>query len=132
MTAPARRSALSRGRMRSSPSRVVALVIGVAYFLIGALGFTADDEAWLFGILSVNSAQNVLHLVVGAALVVIAFAGRAPLFAALVGFLLLVIGIAGLFISGTAFNVIAVNGSGNLLHFASAAVLLGVGLGARR
>ena len=118
--------------MRSSPSRIVALVIGGTLLLVGALGFTASDERWLFGILSVNAAQNVLHLVVGAILVGVSFTRRAPLFAAIIGTVLLAIGIAGLFIIRTPYNVIAVNGAANLLHFVSAAVLLAVGLGARR
>lgn len=118
--------------MRNSPSRIVALVLGGAYLLIGAIGFTASAEAWLFGILSVNPAANVLHLVIGAALVGVAFTQRAPLLDAIAGTLLLALGIAGLFIITTPFNVIAVNGAANLLHFASAAVLLAVGLGARR
>jgi hypothetical protein len=118
--------------MRSSPSRVVALVLGAAFLLVGALGFTADAEAWLFGILSVNTVQNVLHLVIGAVLIAVAFSSRAPLLTAILGTVLLALGIAGLFIINTEFNIIAVNGAANLLHFASAAVLLGVGLGARR
>ncbi len=118
--------------MPSSPSRVTALVLGGVLVIVGALGFAADDVHWLFGILSVNAAQNVLHLVVGAALVAIAFAPRAPLLVSLVGTLLLAFGIAGLFIINTPYNVVAVNGAANLLHFASAAVLLAVGLGARR
>lgn len=118
--------------MPKSPSRVVALVIGVVFVVVGALGFTANEQAWLFGILSVNTLQNVLHLALGALLVAIAFSGRAPLLAAIMGAVLLAIGIAGLFIISTEFNVIGVNGAANLLHFASAAVLLGVGLGARR
>lgn len=118
--------------MPESPSRITALVLGAALVLIGALGFTANDEAWLFGILSVNPAQNVMHLVLGAALVAIAFSAKAPLLAAIVGTVLLTIGIAGLFIISTPSNVIAVNGAANLLHFVCAAVLLAVGLGARR
>ena len=118
--------------MHNSPARVTALVLGVVFGLIGALGFTASDEEWLFRILSVNVAQNVLHLVIGAALVVIAFSKRAPLLDAIVGTLLLATGIAGLFMISTPSNVIAVNGAANLLHFVGAAVLLAVGLGARR
>lgn len=118
--------------MRSSPSRVVALVVGAVFMLVGALGFTANDQAWLFGILSVNPLQNALHLALGAILVAIAFTAKAPLFAAVMGTVLLALGIAGLFIISTEFNLIAVNGAANLLHFASAAVLLSVGLGARR
>ncbi len=118
--------------MRRSPSRLTALAVGGVLVLVGAVGFTASDEDWLFGILSVNPAQNVMHLVIGAALVACSFSGRAPQLVSLLGTLLLAIGIAGLFIISTPLNVIAVNGAANLLHFASAAVLLAVGLGARR
>ena len=118
--------------MLRSPSRIVALVVGSVYLIVGALGFTATAEHWLFGVLSVNPAQNVLHLVVGAALVAVAFTRWAPQLDAAIGTLLLAIGLAGLFIINTPYNVIAVNGAANLLHFIGAAVLLGVGLGARR
>lgn len=118
--------------MSNSPSRIVALVLGAVFVLAGALGFTATAENWLFGVLSVNSAQNVLHLVIGAVLIAIAFSARAPIADAVVGTVLLVIGLAGLLIISTPYNLIAVNGAANLLHFASAAVLLAVGLGARR
>ena len=118
--------------MPSSPSRVVALALGIGYLLVGALGFTANSTDWFLGILSVNPAANVLHLVTGAVLVAISFSRHAPLLDAIVGTLLLALGIAGLFIIATPFNVLAVNGAANLLHFASAAVLLAVGLGARR
>jgi hypothetical protein len=118
--------------MPKSPSRVVALVVGAVFVIVGALGFTANEHAWLFGILSVNPLQNLLHLALGALLVAIAFTRAAPLLAAITGTVLLALGIAGLFIISTEFNVIAVNGAANLLHFASAAVLLSVGLGARR
>lgn len=118
--------------MAESPSRIVALVLGGAYVLVGAIGFTASPEEWLLGILSVNVAANLLHLVIGGLLVGIAFTARAALLDAIMGTLLLALGIAGLFIITTPANVIAVNGAANLLHFASAAVLLAVGLGARR
>ena len=117
--------------MSRSPSRVVSLAVGGVLLLVGALGFTASAENWLFGILSVNPMQNVLHLVIGAALIASGFSKHAPLLAALIGTVLLAVGIAGLLIISTPFNVIAVNGAANLLHFASAAVLLAVGLGAR-
>jgi hypothetical protein len=118
--------------MSSSPSRIVALLLGLVLLAVGALGFTADSESWLFGALSVNLAQNVLHLVIGVVLIALSFTTLAVLGDAIIGTVLLVIGIAGLFIISTPSNVIAVNGAANLLHFASAAVLLAVGLGAKR
>jgi hypothetical protein len=118
--------------MSNSPSRITALAIGGLLLVVGALGFTADEKNWLFGVLSVNATQNLLHLAVGAVLVAVAFSTRAPLLAAIIGTLMLALGIAGLYIIGTPANVIGVNGAANLLHLAGAAVLLAVGLGARR
>lgn len=118
--------------MTRSPSRITAIAVGGLFVVVGALGFTADDKSWLFGILSVNPLQNLLHLVIGAALIAIGLGRYAPMGTAIVGTLLLAIGIAGLFIISTPANIIAVNGAANLLHFMAAAVLLAVGLGARR
>jgi hypothetical protein len=52
--------------------------------------------------------------------------------ATVVGAVFLVLGIAGLFVIGSPVNVLALNGADNVLHFASAVVLLAVGLGADR
>lgn len=113
--------------MPSSPNRVVGVVVGAGYLLIGLLGFFFDPLV----LLTVNPAQNALHLAVGAALATCAVVGGAPRCNAIVGATLLAVGIAGLFIISSELNVLDVNAAANLLHFASAACLLGVGLGAR-
>ena len=126
--------------MNASPSRIVALVMGAAFVLLGALSFIATagmpftdpNGIWLLNALAVNPAQNTLHLVVGAALIGIAFTRVAPVADSLVGALLVGVGIHGLFTAATPLNIFAANGAANLLHFAAAAVLLAVGLGARR
>lgn len=123
-----------------TPNRVVALAVGGLYLALGGLSFFATSDldffdhagVWLFAVLDVNSAQNVLHLVFGAALIAAALSEAAPRVNALVGTALLAVGIAGLFLISTPANVIAVNGASNLLHFATSAVLLVVGLGAKR
>lgn len=114
--------------MRSSPNRVVGLVVGGGFVALGVLGFLLNPLATM----SVNPLQNLLHLLVGTALMACALLGGSPRCNAIVGTLLLAIGIAGLFIVSTDFNVLAVNGPANLLHFVGAACLLAVGLGARR
>lgn len=113
--------------MPSSPNRVVGLIAGAGYLLLGVAGFFFDPLL----LLTVNPVQNALHLAVGAALTICAVVGGAPRCNAIVGAALLAVGIAGLFIISSEFNVLDVNGAANLLHFASAACLLGVGLGAR-
>ena len=114
--------------MPSSRNSVLGLVDGASFVAIGVLGFFVNPLL----VFTVNAAQNTLHLAVGAALLCCAFAGGAARCNAIVGAVLLSIGIAGLFIVSTEHNVLAVNGASNALHFASAACLLAAGLGTRR
>ena len=126
--------------MRTSPNRLLGIVFGAVYVLIGILGFTvtsgvsffATEGGLLLGIFEVNIFHNVAHLLIGAALLI---AGLSSVRAAktvnsVVGAAYLVLGLAGLFLVGTALNILALNVADNVLHFASAAILLAVGLGA--
>ncbi len=128
--------------MSKSPNRLLAATFGAVYLLIGILGFTvtlgtgffATQGGLLLGIFEVNSFHNVAHLIIGAALLI---AGLSHVRAAktvntVVGAAYLVLGIVGLFIVDTDFNVLALNAPDHVLHFASAVILLGVGLGADR
>lgn len=128
--------------MRTSPNRLLATVFGIAYVAIGVagffvtsgIGFFATPGGLLLGIFEVNLFHNVAHIVIGAALVL---AGVSSLRASktvngLIGAVYLVLGIVGLFVVGTPFNILAINGADNVLHFGSAVLLLAVGLGAER
>jgi hypothetical protein len=126
--------------MSSSPNRLLGVVFGAVYVLVGLLGFTVTagvgfidtSGGLLLGLFEVNILHNVAHLLIGAALLI---AGLSSVPAArslntTVGAVYLVLGIIGLFIVGSTFNILAINAADNVLHFASAAVLLAVGLGA--
>jgi hypothetical protein len=120
---------------------LVGYVRGAVYLLVGLLGFAvtsgvgfaATDGGSLLGF-EVNPLHNVVHLAVGAALVLAARQGVAASRAVntAVGGVYLLVGVLGLFILGSSANILALNGADNVLHVASAAVLLGVGLGADR
>jgi hypothetical protein len=86
------------------------------------------------GVVSLNSLQNLIHVGIGAILAVAAVVGRthARLATRVLGTVLLALGIAGLFLSSTEHNLIAVNAAANLVHFTAAATLLAVGLGTDR
>ena len=124
----------------SSANRLVGVAAGAVYLLLGTLGFTVTagtgffDSAGglLLGILGTNVALNIVHILIGAALLLAALsATRAASTAnSVVGAVCLVLGLAGLFLVGSAVNVLAVNVADNVLHFGTAAVLLAVGLGA--
>ncbi|HXD62340.1 MAG TPA: DUF4383 domain-containing protein [Lacisediminihabitans sp.] len=126
--------------MTKSPNRMLATIFGAVYLLIGLLGFAvtggvgfiATKGGLLLGLFEVNPLHNVAHLLIGAALVI---AGLSSIRASrtvnsVIGAVYLLLGIVGLFILDSPANILAINGWDNVLHFASAIILLGVGLGA--
>jgi hypothetical protein len=125
-----------------SANRVLASVVGAVYLLVGCLGFMATtrvgffatDGGLLFAILEVNPFHNLVNLLLGSAMFMAGLSGLRPARAVnlVAGTVLLLIGLLGLFIVGTPFNILAMNVPDHVLHFASAALLLAVGLGAER
>ena len=128
--------------MRTSPNRLVGVVFGAVYVLVGLLGFAvtggvsffATEGGLLLGIFAVNPLHNIAHLLIGAALLVAGLAGAraAKGTNTAVGATYLLLGIVGFFLAGTALNILALNTADHVLHLASALVLLGAGLGAER
>jgi hypothetical protein len=120
----------------------MAIVVGAAYLMIGiggfavtmGLAFTAVPGGLLLGILEVNALHNIVHVLLGAALLLagLASASAAKSVNGVVGAVCLVLGLVGLFIVGSPFNILAINGAGNVLHFGTSVLLLAAGLGAER
>ncbi|WP_426593042.1 DUF4383 domain-containing protein [Cellulomonas sp. McL0617] len=126
--------------MSQSPNRLIGAIFGIVYLLVGVAGFfvttnvafaaTAGKPLVVF---DVNPLHNIVHLLVGAALLIGSFTVRsAKAVNATVGGVYLLVGIVGLFLVGSSANILALNGADNVLHFASAILLLGVGLSADR
>jgi Domain of unknown function (DUF4383) len=128
--------------MRTSPNRLLATILGTVYLVVGVagffvtsgVGFFSNSGRLLVGLLGSNPFLSCLDVLIGAALLM---AGLTTIAAAktmttVAGTAFLVLGIAGLFVIGGPFNVLALNGAANVLHSASAVVLLAVGLGADR
>ena len=128
--------------MSTSPNRMLGVIFGAGYLIIGILGFfltsttgfVSTQGPLLIGLFEINPLHNVVHLVIGAALLI---AGLSAVRAAkavnsVIGAVYLVLGIIGLFIAAgdNPLNVLALNSADNVLHFASAVVLLAVGIGA--
>ena len=123
--------------MRNSPNRLIATVFGAVYLLVGLVGFAvtsgvgfSSTEGSNLIIFEVNPLHNVIHLAIGAALL---YAGvkdvqLARTINTAVGAVYLLVGILGLFLLSSPLNIIALNGADNVLHLASAVLLLGVGL----
>lgn len=123
--------------MRTSPNRLIATVFGAVYLLVGLLGFAVTSGIGFFAteganliIFEVNPLHNIIHLAIGAALL---YAGLkntavARTVNATVGAVYLLVGVLGLFLLSSPLNIIALNGADNVLHLASAVLLLGIGL----
>ena len=132
-------SARSGTSATSSVNRLLGYVLGIVFLLIGALGFAvtsgvgfADrDGNTLLGF-EVNPLHNIVHLLVGAVLLLGASRGVAAARSAniAIGGTYLVVGIIGLFILDSSANILALNSADNVLHLVSAAALLGAGLAA--
>lgn len=128
--------------MKNSPNRIVGIVFGVVYLLVGILGFAvtggvgflATEGGLLIGVFEVNPLHNIVHLLVGAALLGggIAGVGAAKGVNGTVGAVYLLVGVIGFFIADTAANLLALNTADHILHLGSALILLGVSLGADR
>ena len=123
--------------MRTSPNRLVATVFGAVYLLVGLLGFAvtsgvgfAATEGANLIIFEVNPLHNIIHLAIGAALLLAGVKGTASARTVNtpVGAVYLLVGVLGLFLLASPLNIIALNGADNVLHLASAVLLLGVGL----
>ena len=125
--------------MSQSPNRLLGAVFGAVYLLVGLAGFFVTSGVAFAAttgkaliIFDVNPLHNIIHLLIGAALLLAATRSvpAAKGVNTTVGAVYLLVGIVGLFLVGSSANIIALNGADNVLHLASAVLLLGVGLGA--
>jgi hypothetical protein len=128
--------------MLRSPNRLVGLVIGAVLLTLGlvglvvtaGVGFVDAAGVLLLGALTLNPLQSLVHVLLGAGLLMAALSSVAAsrIVNGTAGGLCLVVGLGGLFLVGTDANVLAVNVIGNVIFFASAVALLAVGIGAER
>jgi hypothetical protein len=126
--------------MRNSPNRIVGVVFGAVYLLVGLLGFAytggvsfiATEGGLLLGIFEVNPLHNIAHLLIGAALLIggLKSVRAAKSVNVVVGAAYLLLGIVGFFLVNTPANILALNTPDHFLHLASAIVLLATGIAA--
>lgn len=134
MTAPhgSREVGGSTGR---SVNQTVALAFGAIYTLVGIAGFfvsetfaeQSDNE--LLGLFQVNNLHNIVHLLIGVALIAASKRLDTARGANLaIGVTYLALGVLGPLITDSDLNVVALNGADHVLHLASGALLTAVAL----
>lgn len=128
--------------MTKSPNRLLGLVLGVVYLLVGIFGFFLTSDTGfaattgpkLIDLFGVNPLHNLVHVAVGILLFVTALVGIRParITNLTLGAIFLLVGVVGLLLvgPGDSLNILAINGADNVLNFATAVVLLCVALGA--
>lgn len=116
-------------------NQTVALAFGVIYTLVGLAGFfvsetfadTSDNK--LLGLFEVNNLHNIVHLLIGVALIAASRRHDSARGANLaIGVTYLALGILGPFIDDTEANIVALNNPDHLLHLASGALLTAIAL----
>ena len=122
------------GRTGRTVNQTVALVFGAIYTLVGLAGFfvsetfadKADNDLLGF---QVNHLHNIVHLLIGVALIAASKRVDSARGANLaIGVTYLALGVLGPFIDDTAVDVVALNGADHVLHLLSGAVLTAVAL----
>lgn len=120
-----------------STVQMVALVFGAIYLVAGVLGFlpflggsyTMTDHA-LLGIFQVNLLHNLVHIVIGiAGLAAAASLANSRTFCQVVGVILLLLGVLGVFVAKP-FGLLGIGGLDIALHLVSGAVLAYFGFAA--
>ncbi len=132
----------ARSPLTRSPNRLVGVIFGAVYLLVallgflvtGGVGFASNQGALLLGIFEVNWLHNIVHLLIGAALLIggLSNVSAAKSVNGIVGAVYLLVGIVGFFIVDTPADILALNTPDHFLHLASAVILLGVAFGAKR
>ena len=128
--------------MTKSPNRLLGLVLGVVYLIVGIFGFFLTSDTGfaattgpkLIDLFQVNPLYNLVHVVIGMLLFVTALVGihSSRVTNLTLGAIFLLAGVVGLLLAtpGNSLNVLAINGADNVLNFATAVVLLCVSIGA--
>jgi len=107
-------------------NRSVAAVLGVVYLAAGVAGFILESP--IFGLFDVNILHNLVHLIIGAALLYGSMnTATAVMINRTVGIVLVVLGILG-FVSADGFGIVPLGGFDIWLHLGSGLILLAASL----
>jgi hypothetical protein len=115
--------------MLSSMAKTFAIIFGIIFVLIGALGFVSNPLVGANALFDTNTAHNLVHLLLGAILLIVAFwtPSQSALWLKIMGVVYLLLALLGFFTSSPLLGLIEVNGADNWLHLVFGAVLIFAG-----
>jgi hypothetical protein len=117
-----------------TPNRIVALIIGIVFTLIGIAGFFVSSSMTVGSLMGfdVDIVHNLIHLVTGIIALATVFTGWFRRFNQIFGIIYLLLALAGLIYPGLYINHLLmgmthVNAADHVLHIVVGAVAAGVG-----
>src|SRR3989344_2860604 len=110
-------------------AKTLAVIFGVVFLLIGLGGFVVNPLVGAHALFETDTTHNVIHLVLGAVLLVVGLlaGARAALWLKIIGAITLILGMLGLLGGDTLLGIAVNNGADTWLHFILGAVLLAAG-----
>lgn len=115
----------------SSIAKTVTWILGIAFVVMGVLGFVSNP---VLGLFDVDTVLGGIHMLSGILAIVAAISGEsyARLYLIVFGFVYGVIAIIGFITPGTILGLFSVNEADNYLHTALAIIMLSAGFGGVR
>lgn len=110
-------------------SKTIAMVFGIVFVLVGILGFVSNPLVGPMGIFETNTAHNLVHLLFGVILLVVAFAApmKSGLWLKILGVVYLLIAVLGFLMTpngGELLGLVHTNMNDHWLHVVLGVVLL--------
>ena len=122
--------------MEWTPNRIVALVVGIAFTLVGIMGFFVTSSMAVGNLLGfdVDLVHNIIHLLIGLAGLAAAFTGWSRTYNQVVGIVYILLGLVGLiypglYSNGLLLGLTHVNAADHVLHLVVGTVQAAVGFG---
>lgn len=124
-------------RIAWTPNRILALIIGIVFTVVGILGFFVTSNMRVGNVLGFDTdiVHNLIHLVTGLIALAAAFSGWAWRFNQIFGIVYLLLGLAGLFWPALYFNnmllgITHANAADHVLHLVTGAIAAALGFSA--
>lgn len=114
-------------------NRIVALVIGIVFTLVGIAGFFVSSSMTVGNLMGfdVDLVHNLVHLITGLAGLAAAFTGWSRRFNQIFGIIYIIVGVAGLipalYFDGRLLGLMHINAADNVLHLVVGVVAAAVG-----
>jgi len=114
--------------------KTFAIILGSILALLGLLGFISNPLIGANALFTANAAHNILHLILGAILLVVAFcfSRNSVLWLKIIGAIVFLLGLVGVLavpsVDGLLLGFLYTNGASNWLHLIAGVVMFVAGL----